>query len=58
MAIASKQAEKIVNDKKAQRQREIEQIFDEYLRWIEDTMTTETSPYIQLVAVLTGSEGL
>lgn len=54
----SKQAEKIVNDKKAQRQREIEQIFDEYLRWIEDTMTTETSPYIQLVAVLTGSEGL
>ncbi|WJG26798.1 DEAD/DEAH box helicase [Vibrio furnissii] len=54
----SKQAEKIVQDKKAQRQREIEQIFDEYLRWIEETMTTESKPYIQLVAVLTGSEGL
>ncbi|MGL5336779.1 MAG: helicase-related protein, partial [Enterovibrio sp.] len=54
----SAQAEKIVNDKKAQRQREIDQIFDDYLHWIEDTMTTESSPYIQLVAVLTGSEGL
>ncbi|MBY5947899.1 DEAD/DEAH box helicase [Photobacterium rosenbergii] len=53
----SKQAEKIVLDRKAQRQREIEQVFDEYLHWIEDTMTTETTPYIQVVAVLTGSEG-
>lgn len=53
----SKQIEKIVRDKKAQRQREIEKVFDEYLKWIEDTMTTESTPYIQVVAVLTGSEG-
>lgn len=53
----SKQAQKIVQDRKAQREREIEQVFDEYLHWIEDTMTTETTPYVQVVAVLTGTEG-
>ncbi|WP_240537392.1 DEAD/DEAH box helicase [Vibrio sp. CUB2] len=53
----SKQAETIVQSRKAQREREIEQIFNEYLHWIEDTMTTEKTPYIQLVAVLTGAEG-
>lgn len=53
----SKQAEKIILDRKAQRQREIEKVFDEYLEWIQETMTTESTPYIQVVAVLTGSEG-
>ncbi|NQU65259.1 MAG: ATP-dependent helicase, partial [SAR324 cluster bacterium] len=33
--------------------REIDKIFDEYLQWVEDTMTTENQPYIQIIAVLT-----
>ncbi|PVZ64548.1 helicase [Pelagibaculum spongiae] len=53
----NKQAQHLVEGRKEQRQREIEQVFDEYQQWIQDTMTTEDQPYIQLVAVLTGSEG-
>lgn len=40
--------------KKEQRRREIDKIFDEFLDWIEDTMTTEDKPYIQVAAVLKG----
>jgi len=43
-------------DKKAQRQREIDRIFDEYIQWIEDTMVTEETPYIRVVAVLRGDD--
>ncbi|WP_285163556.1 DEAD/DEAH box helicase [Shewanella goraebulensis] len=53
----NKQSQTLIETKKAQRQREIEHVFDEYQQWIKDTMTTERTPYIQLVAVLTGSEG-
>ncbi len=35
--------------------RETKQIFDEYLAWVRDTMTTEPDPYIRVVCVLTGS---
>jgi hypothetical protein len=31
---------------------EIEEIFDRYLEWVEDTMTTEKHPYLQVVCVL------
>lgn len=41
-------------DKKAQREREIDKMFDDYLQWIEDTMTTDPKPYIRIVAVLKG----
>lgn len=41
-------------DKKSQRQREIDRIFDEYMKWIEDTLVTEETPYIRVVAVLRG----
>jgi ERCC4-related helicase len=41
--------------KKERERREIEKIFDEYIEWIEDTMTTEDNPYIQVVAVLRGT---
>ena len=34
--------------------RDIDAIFDEYLTWIEDTMTTEPQPYIKVVCVMTG----
>jgi superfamily II DNA or RNA helicase len=41
-------------DKKQQRTRAIDQMFDDYLKWIEDSMTTEKDPYIRIVAALTG----
>jgi ERCC4-related helicase len=40
--------------KKEQEQRRIEKIFDEYLTWIQDVMTTEDQPYIRVVAVFGG----
>lgn len=42
-------------DKKGRERREIERIFNEYQKWIEETMSTEDKPYIRVVAVLKGS---
>jgi superfamily II DNA or RNA helicase len=36
------------------KRRRIDKIFDGYMEWIEDTMTTEDDPYIQVVSVLKG----
>ena len=36
-------------------QREIEQLFDDYLDWVQDTMTTEESPWIKVICVMTGA---
>ena len=47
----------IIEDKKAKEQRRIEKLFDDYIQWIQDTMTTEKEPYIQVIAVFTGQEG-
>ena len=44
-------ADKLKQSRKEQRLREIEAIFAEYMQWIEDTLTTEDSPYIKVVAV-------
>ena len=44
----------IVHDKKKKRQRAIDRIFDDFLEWVENTMTTEDQAYIQVVAVCTG----
>ena len=41
-------------DRKEQRRREIDKMFDDYLQWIEETMTTEAKPYIRIVALLKG----
>lgn len=47
-----------INNKKAQKrttgQQTIDEIFDHYLMWVEQTMTTEKYPYLQLIAVLRG----
>ncbi len=40
--------------KKEQRKREIDRKFDEFMEWVEDTMTTEDNPFFQVIAVLTG----
>jgi superfamily II DNA or RNA helicase len=53
----NKQLESVKQNRKEQRQREIEHNFNSYLEWIQDTMTTEKEPYIQLIAVITGAEG-
>jgi uncharacterized protein YktB (UPF0637 family) len=42
--------------KKEQEKREIDRIFDEFINWVEDTMTTEDNPFIQVIAVLKGAE--
>ena len=53
----NKQQLSVKQSRKEQRQREIEHNFDSYIQWIEDTMTTEKEPYIQVIAVITGAEG-
>ena len=35
-------------------ERQIEQVFDDYLEWVQDTMTLERQPYIKVVSVLSG----
>ncbi|ASY81932.1 helicase [Pectobacterium polaris] len=52
----NKQQESVKQSRKEQRQREIEHNFNSYIEWIEDTMTTEKQPYIQVIAVITGAE--
>ncbi len=50
----NRMSEKRIQTKKDIKRREIDTIFDEYLGWIEDTMTTEDKPYIQVIAALKG----
>ncbi len=45
-------AEKLKQSRGEQRIREIEKVFDEYIDWVEDTMTTEDQPYLKVVALL------
>lgn len=42
--------------KKEQDKREIDRIFGEYFKWVEDSMITEDNPFIQVIAVLKGVE--
>ncbi|MBU1737084.1 MAG: DEAD/DEAH box helicase family protein [Proteobacteria bacterium] len=44
------------SSKKDQQRREAEKVFKEFWAWVEDTMTTEDNPYIQVIAVLKGVE--
>ncbi len=43
-------------EKKQQKQREIDRIFDEYWSWIENSLLTEDIPYLRVVAVLKGED--
>ena len=49
------QAETFKRAREERGRRDIEAVFDEYLKWIEDTMTTEPQPYITVVCVMTGA---
>lgn len=42
--------------KKLAQQRYIDKIFSDYFEWIEETMTPEKEPYIQVIAVLNGED--
>ncbi len=44
----------VVNQRKSREEIRVERIFDEYFKWIEDSMTTEPVPYIKIIAVLQG----
>ena len=53
----SDQAETFKRARHERSQRDIDTIFDEYLEWVQDTMTTEPQPYIKVVCVMTGESG-
>ena len=53
----SDQAEAVKRARQERGQRGIDTIFDEYLEWVQDTMTTEPQPYIKVVCVMTGESG-
>jgi len=40
---------------KASREQSIDKIFDDYIQWVEDTMTTEPEAYMQVISVLVSS---
>ena len=40
------------------RRRRVERIFADHERWVEDAMTVGSTPFIQVIAVLTAAEGL
>jgi len=42
--------------KRLEKQREVEKIFKDYHQWIKDSMEIENEPFIQVIAVLKGSE--
>jgi hypothetical protein len=41
-------------NKKLERRRHIDQVFADYRRWVEETMTTEDSPFLRVAAVFLG----
>jgi len=41
-------------NKKLERQRRIDAVFAGYRRWVEDTLTTEDSPFLRVAALLLG----
>ena len=54
----SGQAEAFKRARAERSRHEVEEIFDEYLEWIQETMTTDPRPWIKVVCVMTGGEGI
>ena len=50
----SDQSETFKRARQERGRRDVETIFNEYLKWVEDTMTTEPQPYIKVACVMTG----
>ena len=51
---ASKKQHSHHKNRKEQQKREIDRTFDDFIKWVEETMTTEDNPFIQVIAVLQG----
>ncbi|MGK5092822.1 DEAD/DEAH box helicase [Deltaproteobacteria bacterium TL4] len=49
---ANQQAEQFKKSRREQRTQKIRKVFDEYRQWVEDTMTTEPQPFIQVLAAV------
>ena len=52
----SNQSEQAKRARREQAVHEAEAVHDEYLRWIEDTMTTEPQPWIKVVCAMTAGD--
>lgn len=50
----TKFAEKTALSRKEKERRRIDEVFDEFIKWVEETMTTEDRPFLQVAAVLRG----
>lgn len=50
----SEQSETFKRFREERGRHDIETIFDEYLDWVQETMTTEPQPWIKVVCVMTG----
>jgi hypothetical protein len=48
----SKQGEHLSCGRRARRTSQIRKVFDEYRQWVEDSMSTEPQPFIQVLAAL------
>lgn len=51
----SRQDEQFKRAREQRKRAEINEVFEEYLTWIEDTMTTEKQPYIKVICAMTGA---
>jgi hypothetical protein len=49
---ANQQAEQFKKTRREQRTQHIRKVFDEYRQWVQDTMTTEPQPFIQVLAAV------
>ena len=49
-----KQLEQIRRSQFERRSRVIRRVFDEYRQWVEDTLSTEPEPYLQVLAGVCG----
>lgn len=47
---ANQQGEQFKKSRREQRTQHIRKVFDEYRQWVQDTMTTEPQPFIQVLA--------
>ncbi len=50
----SKLPESVIQERREAELRRINKLFDEFIDWVQDTMTTEDNPYVQVIAVLRG----
>ena len=50
----SRQSEAIKLSRVKRKEEEIEELFDQYLEWVEDTMNLEDQPWLKVMCVMTG----